>query len=121
MEFVSADELAVPQAIIDSIVLANLGDTNTSAVGFGNRWLGLLVVDTDAAMRKQCTHPNSLARGDVLVLSTDLEIKVCAAGHGYALEQFVICQDSCRVDSKGYWGKRWNAEGQQDNPDMLAA
>jgi hypothetical protein len=42
MEFVSADELAVPQAFIDSIaqnMLANLGDTNlnTSAVGFGNR------------------------------------------------------------------------------------
>jgi hypothetical protein len=34
--------------------------------------------------------PFSLARGDVLVLSTDLEIKVCAAGHGYAREQFVI-------------------------------
>jgi hypothetical protein len=50
-----------------------------SAVGFENRRLGLSVVDIDAAMRKQCTHPNSLARGDILVRSNDLEIKDCAA------------------------------------------
>jgi hypothetical protein len=53
-----------------------------SALGFENRLLGLSVVDIDAAMRKLCTHPYSLARGDILVRSNDLEIKDCAAGHG---------------------------------------
>ncbi len=58
-----------------------------SALGFENRQLGLLVDDIDAVMCKQCTHPNSLVHGNILVYSTDLEIKDCAAGHGYALKQ----------------------------------
>ncbi len=61
-----------------------------SAVGFENRRLGLSVVDIDAAMRKLCTDPNSLARGDILVRTNDLEIKDCAAGYAYARKQFVI-------------------------------
>ncbi len=94
-----------------------------SALGFENRRLGLSVVDIDAAMRKTCTQPNSLARGDILVRFNDLEIKVCAAGHGYARKEFVIdVKTVAVVDSNGHWGERWNArKGQHDNPGMLAA
>ncbi len=59
-----------------------------SALSFENRLLGLSVVDIDAAMHKQCTHYNSLSLGDILVCSTDLEIKDCAARHGYAQNSF---------------------------------
>jgi hypothetical protein len=94
-----------------------------STVGFENRQLGLSVVDIGAAMRKLCTHPNSLARGDILVRSNDLEIKDCAAGHGYARKQFVMDVKTVElVDSNGDWGERWNArKDQHDNPGMLAA
>jgi hypothetical protein len=94
-----------------------------SALGFGNRRLGLSVVDIDATMRKQCTHSNSLARGDILVCSTDLEIKDCSEGHGYARKQFVIYVKTVAVvDSNGQWGERWNSrQGQHDNPGILAA
>jgi hypothetical protein len=94
-----------------------------SALGFESRRLGLSVVDIDAAMRKLCTHPNSLARGDILVRSNDLEIKDCAAGHGYARKQFVIdVKTVALVDGNGDWGERWNSRtGQHDNPGMLAA
>jgi hypothetical protein len=133
MQFVPADELTMSQAIIDSIVqnmLANLGvrwgqghNLVVQALGFENRQLCLSVVDIDAAMRKQCTHTNSLARGDILVRSNDLEIKDFIAGHGYAREQFVIdVKTVAVVDSNGIWGERWNArQGQHNNPGMLAA
>jgi hypothetical protein len=60
-----------------------------TAVGFENRSPGLSVVDIDAAMRRQCTHLNSQARGDTFVCSSDLEITDCALGHDYR-RQFVI-------------------------------
>jgi hypothetical protein len=94
-----------------------------SAFGFENRRLGLSVVDIDSAMRKQCTHHNSQARGDILVRSTDLEITDCAAGHGCARKQYVLdIKTVAMVDSHGNWGERWNArENKHDNPGMLAA
>ncbi len=96
-----------------------------TAVGFENRSLGLSVVkvDIDAAMRRQSTHLNSQARGDILVRSTDLEIKEYALGHGYARKQFVIdVKTVAIVDSNGDWRERWNARDQQhDNPGMLLA
>jgi hypothetical protein len=58
-------------------------------------------------MRRQCTHLNSQAHGDILVRSSDLEIKDCALGHGYAWKQFVIdVKTVVMVDSNGNWGER---------------
>ncbi len=94
-----------------------------AALGFENRRLGLSVVDIDAAMRRQCTHLNSQARGDILIRSTDLEITDCAQGYGCSRKQFVIdVKTVAMVDSNGQWGERWNARlGQHDNPGMSAA
>ncbi len=56
-----------------------------------------------------------------LVRSSDLEMKDCALGHGYARRQFVIDVKTV-VDSNGDWGERWNARDQQhDNPGILVA
>ncbi len=72
---VCAEKLMMPRGIIDSIVHdgpAGLGHKDTmvvTAVGFESRRLGLSVVDIDAAMRRQCTHLNSQARGDIIVRS----------------------------------------------------
>jgi hypothetical protein len=94
-----------------------------AALGFENRRLGLSVVDIDAAMRRQCTHFNSQARGDILIRSTDLEITDCALGYGCPRKQFVIdVKTVAMVDSNGKWGERWNAQmAQYDNPGMSHA
>ena len=74
-------------------------------------------------MRKQCSHHNCQARGDILVRSTDVEITDCSAGHGYARKQYVLdIKTVAMVDSHGHWGEQWNAqENMHDNPGMLAA
>ncbi len=69
--------------------MAALGFENRR-LGLGNRRLGLSVVDIDAAMRRQCTHLNSQARGDILVRTADLEITDKAQGYGSSRKQFVI-------------------------------
>ena len=66
-----------------------------AALGFENRSLGLSVVHIDAAMRRQCTHFNSQARGDILVRLKDLEITECALGYGCSRKQFMIDVKDC--------------------------
>ena len=94
-----------------------------SALASENRRLGLSVVDIDAAMRRQCTHLTSQARGDILVRTTDLEITDRAQSHGSSRRQFVIdVKTVAMVDGNGVWGERWNsATNQHDNPGMLVA
>ena len=94
-----------------------------SALAYENRRLGLSVVDIDAAMRRQCTHLSSQARGDILICTTDLEITDRAQGHCSSRKQFVIdVKTVVMVDGTGVWGERWNsAANQYDNPGMLAA
>jgi hypothetical protein len=94
-----------------------------SALASENRRLGLSVVDIDAAMRHQCTHLSSQARGDILVRTADLEITDRAQGHGSSRKQFVIdVKTVAMVDGTGVRGERWNsAANQHDNPGILAA
>jgi hypothetical protein len=54
------------------------------------RRLALSVVDLDAAMRRQCTHVNWQARGDILVHATDVEITDRVQGQGCSWKQFVL-------------------------------
>ncbi len=73
--------------------------------GFENKRLGLSVVDIDAAMRRQCTHRYSQARGDIFVRTTDLEITARTQGHHACRKQFVIDVNTvAMVDSNGKWG-----------------
>ena len=74
-------------------------------------------------MRRQCTHVNSQARGDILVRTTDLEITDRAQGQECSRKQFVIdVKTVAIVDSNGDWGERWNSRtNQHDNPGMIAA
>ncbi len=61
-----------------------------SALAYENRRLVLPVVDTDAAMRRQCMPANSQAMGDICVRNTDLEIADSAQGHGCSRKQFAF-------------------------------
>jgi len=94
-----------------------------SALAYENRRLGLSVVDMDATMRRQCTHINSQARGDLLVRTTDLEITDRAQRHHTSRKQFVIdVKTVSMVDGNGAWQERWNAQANKyDNPGMNAA
>jgi hypothetical protein len=70
-----------------------------------DRRLGLSVVEINAAMRRQCTHLSSQARGDILVGTTDLKITDRAQRHGSSRKQFVIDVKSVKtvamVDGNG--------------------
>ena len=48
-------------------------------------------MDIDAAMRRQCTHVTSQARGDILVRSVDLEITEITYCAGTLLLSPAIC------------------------------
>ena len=61
-----------------------------AALAFENRRLALSVVDVDAAMRRQCTHDNSQAQGDILVRAADVEITERVQGQGCSRKQFVL-------------------------------
>ena len=94
-----------------------------AALAYENRRLGLAVVDLDAAMRRQCTHLTSQARGDILVRTNEVEITDRAQGHGTARKNFVIdVKTVAMVDGNGVWDERWNtATSQHDNPGLLTA
>ncbi len=79
-------------------------------------------MDIDAAMRRQCTHSTSQARGDILVRTTDLEITDRVHSHGSSRLQFVIdVKTVAMVDGHGDRGERWNSNtNQHDDPGMLA-
>ena len=65
-------------------------------------------MDIDAAMRRQCTHVNSQARGDILVRATDVEITDRVQGQGCSRKQFVLdVKTVAMVDGNGNWGERW--------------
>jgi hypothetical protein len=75
-------------------------------------------------MRRQCTHLNSQARGDIiLVRTTDLEITDKVQGHCSSRTQFVIdVKTVAMVDSNGVWGDQWNdTMNQHDNPGLVNA
>ena len=78
-------------------------------------------MDVDAAMRRQCTHVNSQARGDILVRASDVEITDRVQGQGCSRKQFVLdVKTVAMVDGNGNWGEKWNANTNQfDNPGML--
>ena len=61
-----------------------------TALALESRRFALPVVDLDAAMRQQCTHVNSQARGDILVCATDVEITDRVQGQGCSWKQFVL-------------------------------
>jgi hypothetical protein len=65
------------------------GRSKAQELAIENRCLDLPAVDTDEAMRRQWTLVNSKARGDLLVLTTDLEITDSAQGHGCSHMQVV--------------------------------
>ena len=94
-----------------------------AALAFENRRLALSVVDVDAAMRRQCTHVNSQARGDILVRASDVEITDRVQGQGCSRKQFVLdVKTVAMVDGNGNWGEKWNANTNQfDNPGMVDA
>ncbi len=82
-----------------------------AALAYENRRFGLAVVDLDAAMRRQCTHLTSQARGDILVRTNEMAIQVTdqVPGHGSARKQFVIQVDVktvAMVDGNGVWDER---------------
>ena len=94
-----------------------------TALAFESRRLALSVVDIDAAMRRQCTHVNSQARGDILVRATDVEITDRVQGQGCSRKQFVLdVKTVAMVDGNGNWGERWNTDtNKYVNPGMLDA
>ena len=69
-----------------------------AALAYENRRLGLAVVDLDAAMRRQCTHLTSQARGDILVRTYEVAITDRVQGHhdGSARKQLLLMLRLCQ-------------------------